>query len=386
LIKFVGSARSVSLNTSSVFNVVVVRLEYYQFVKYQAKKSPFYRKEQTLISMSNTPFQLYDNHARKINYLRLAVTDRCNLRCFYCMPAEGMQFLPRKEILSYEEMYLLVKVFAQMGIDKVRLTGGEPFLRRDLMVLIRQISSLEKIKSLHITTNGLLTAPYIPELKKLNVSINLSLDTLDKERFTKITRRDNLAKVLKTLDLLVEHKIPTKINAVVMQGINTQDIIPLAQLAKEMPIDVRFIEEMPFNGVGERNVKQTWNYVQIIETLKAQFPELEKIPVDSGSTSLRYTLANFKGKIGIIPAYSRNFCGACNRIRITAQGTLKTCLYDKGVLDFRSILREDTDENSKAQKLKAVLAKAINKRHIDGFEAEKAQENTSWESMSAIGG
>ena len=153
-----------------------------------------------------------------------------------------------------------------------------------------------------------------------------------------------------------------------------------------MPIEVRFIEEMPFNGVGERNSKQIWNYTQILAAVKKEFPTLEKNSVDSESTSLIYSVRKFKGKTGIIPAYSRNFCGTCNRIRITAQGTLKTCLYDKGVLDFRPILRGSTDKNSKIQGLKEALSKALNQRHVDGFEAEKTQKNTNWESMSAIGG
>src|SRR6185503_4121975 len=160
---------------------------------------------------------LYDNHNRPINYLRLAVTDRCNLRCFYCMPEEGISYLPKKELLTFEEIERLITLVASMGISKIRLTGGEPFVRTDLMKLIRCIVEIPGVKDLHITTNGVLTAPFIPELKKLGIaSVNLSLDTLDRERFRLITRRDEFNNTLKTLNLLLEHEIPVKINAVVM--------------------------------------------------------------------------------------------------------------------------------------------------------------------------
>jgi len=195
--------------------------------------------------------QIYDNHGRPINYLRLAVTDRCNLRCFYCMPEEGIHYLPKKALLSFEEIERLIRVLALVGISKIRLTGGEPFVRTDLMDLIRNMSEIAGVKEIHLTTNGVLTAPHIPELKKLGIaSVNLSLDTFDRERFKLITRRDEVEKVMETYHLLLEHAIPVKINAVVMDGKNIGDIIPLIELGKDNPVSVRFIEEMPFNGEG----------------------------------------------------------------------------------------------------------------------------------------
>ena len=192
---------------------------------------------------------LVDNHGRTINYLRLAVTDRCNLRCFYCMPEEGIEWMPRKEILTYEEIVRLCSLLVKMGIEKIRITGGEPFVRRDLMQLLSSLSKLSGLKELTITTNGVLTAPLVPELKKLGIrSVNLSLDTLDRNRFFAITKRDELPRVLDTLDALLQHGFDVKLNAVVMGEKNSQDILPLVELTKDLPLSVRFIEEMPFNG------------------------------------------------------------------------------------------------------------------------------------------
>ena len=186
---------------------------------------------------------LTDNHGRPVNYLRLAVTDRCNLRCFYCMPAHGLEWLERKELMTWEEMLFVCSALVKMGIEKIRLTGGEPFARRNFINFLEELSKLEGLKEITLTTNGVLTAPYISLLKELGIrSVNLSLDTLDRERFAQITRRDELPKVLDTLHELLRHDIQVKINAVVMEGRNTEDIIPLVGLTKELPVSVRFIE------------------------------------------------------------------------------------------------------------------------------------------------
>jgi molybdenum cofactor biosynthesis protein A len=326
---------------------------------------------------------LFDNHGRPLNYLRLAITDRCNLRCFYCMPEEGMTYLPKKELLSFEEIIRLVSLMASMGITKIRLTGGEPFVRNDLMSLIRNIVEIPGIREWHITTNGILTAPYINDLKKLGIgSVNLSLDTLDRERFHQITRRDEFDKCRHTLDELVKSDIPVKINAVVMDGKNTDDIIPMALLTKDKNVSVRFIEEMPFNGSAETH--QTWSYKTILHHLTAYFPDLYKLPDPDNSTSYNYQIPGHKGTIGIIAAFSRTFCGTCNRIRLTAQGTLKTCLYDGGVLDIKKLVRSGMSDKD----LRLTLLAAFSNRPKNGFEAEDNRKNKAGihESMSAIGG
>lgn len=328
--------------------------------------------------------QLFDNHGRPINYLRLAVTDRCNLRCFYCMPEEGIHYLPKKELLTFEEIERLVALMASMGISKIRLTGGEPFVRTDLMQLIRKIRQIKGIQDIHITTNGVLTAPFIPELKELGIaSVNLSLDTLDRDRFKQITRRDEFDKTWEVLQLLLTAKIPVKLNAVVMDGKNIGDIIPMVELAKDHPISVRFIEEMPFNGEGNHYPKLFWTHNKIVEHIRLAFPSLQKVDDPKSSTAYHYQIPNFKGNIGVIAAFSRTFCGTCNRIRVTAQGVLKTCLYDDGVLNIKNLMREGRND----EELKQQLMKAFSNRPKDGFEAEQKRSNKKVnESMSTIGG
>jgi molybdenum cofactor biosynthesis protein A len=325
---------------------------------------------------------IYDNHGRLINYLRLAVTDRCNLRCFYCMPHDGLDWLPKKELMSYEEMLRICSLLAKMGIEKIRITGGEPFVRKDLVVFLESLIQIAGIKELTITTNGVLTADYIPYLKSLGItSINLSLDTLDRNRFFSITRRDELPAVMNTFDKLLSYGMNVKLNTVVMDGKNTEDIISLVQLTKDLPVIVRFIEEMPFNGDGHQYSGITWNYLRILEEIKKQFPRIHKKEDPLFSTSLNYEIEKHKGSIGIIPAYTRSFCGTCNRIRITPQGVLKTCLYDNGVLNIKDLVRDGFSDHD----IEKALQKAFNKRSADGFEAEKKANNLH-PSMAAIGG
>lgn len=327
---------------------------------------------------------LFDNHGRPLNYLRLAVTDRCNLRCFYCMPEEGIHYLPKKELLTFEEILRLVSLMASMGISKVRLTGGEPFVRNDLMQLLSRLVEIPGIKELHLTTNGILTGPHIPELKRLGIaSVNLSLDTLDPERFRKITRRDEFGKTLETLENLLKSQIALKVNAVVMDGKNTEDIIPLAALTKDHDLTIRFIEEMPFNGDGGARNAIHWTHTRILEHLKGFFPGLYKVSDPENSTAFHYQIPGYEGKLGIIAAFSRTFCGSCNRVRLTAQGILKTCLYDEGVLNMKALLRSGiTDEAIRAR-----LMHAFRNRAKDGFEAEASRKGEgAFESMSTIGG
>lgn len=328
---------------------------------------------------------LYDNHHRPVNYLRLAVTDRCNLRCFYCMPAEGIEYLPKKELMTYEEMLRIVRMLVSLGIEKLRITGGEPFIRRDMMDFLGEISRLEGLRQINITTNGVVTAPLVPELKKLGIrSVNLSLDTLNPELFHQITRRDEFDKVMQTFEALLHHGIETKINAVMMEGKNDLDLLPLAMLTKDLPVGVRFIEEMPFNG-GEAHYDQLWwSHRRILETLKEHFPGLTKLPDPPSSTSYNYQIPGHRGTVGIIAAYSRTFCGTCNRIRLTPQGMLKTCLYDSGVFNIKNLLRAGATDEQLGQ---AVLD-ALGHRAKDGFEAEQQRQFglPVSESMATIGG
>lgn len=325
---------------------------------------------------------LIDNYGRTINYVRLAVTDRCNLRCSYCMPKQGLDWLPRNDLMSYEEMLRLSSLLVSMGVGKIRITGGEPFVRKDLMPFLTALSKLDGLQKITMTTNGVLTAPFVPEFKKIGIrAVNLSLDTLDRERFISIARRDELPKVLETLEVLLQHGIEVKINTVVMESKNLVDIIPLVKLTKQLPVSVRFIEEMPFNGGDGRVPTLNWDYQRILKTIQEQFPNIQKVPDPPHSTSFNYHIPGHKGNVGVIAAYSRLFCGSCDRIRITSKGVLKTCLYDSGTVNIKDALRDGADD----ARLEEIIRKAVQKKARDGWEAEKKRLPVH-ESMATIGG
>ncbi len=326
---------------------------------------------------------LTDQHGRTIEYLRLAVTDRCNLRCVYCMPQEGLNWEKRSALLSYEEIMRLLHIFSSLGITKLRFTGGEPFLRKDFMQLLRKTVEANLFEKISITTNGTLTSAWIPELKELGISgINLSADTFNPERFSKLTRRDDLHEVKKTFDLLLKYDIPVRINAVIMEGKNEEDIIELSSLTKSLPVDVRFIEEMPFNGHG-LNAPPKWNFRAILDRIISNFGELKPCVDEKSSTSMNYQLDGHLGRVGVIPAFTRSFCGTCNRIRVTPTGSMKTCLYDNGVMSLRDLLRSGMPDNE----ISTCIQAAVLNRPKDGFEAEaKRKSSPVEESMATIGG
>jgi cyclic pyranopterin phosphate synthase len=300
------------------------------------------------------------------------------------MPMSGIEYVPRQELMTYEEMSVIIRAVVGLGIEKLRITGGEPFLRKDIVDFMEEMSRLEGLSQIHITTNGTLTAPFVPQLRKMGInSVNLSLDTLDAEKFFTITRKKEFDKVMATFEALLSNGIRTKINAVVMQGRNEDDIVPLATLTKEYPVDVRFIEEMPFNGEGAHNSQLYWTHERIHERLRAYFPEMRKIPDPPYSTSSNFEITGHKGKIGIIAAFSRTFCGACNRIRLTPQGVLKTCLYDSGVFNLKNLLRQ----GASVKQLQDAVSNAVLHKAKDGFEAEESRFGASAsESMATIGG
>ncbi len=298
------------------------------------------------------------------------------------MPEQGINYVERKELLTYEEMVRVVDLLTELGITKLRITGGEPFLRRDMLDFLQMVCRRESL-SVHLTTNGTLTHPHIPALKELGISsVNLSLDTLRKDRFKVITRRDVFDQVIKTFQTLLEYEIPTKVNMVVMAGRNDDDIVPMATLASENPVSIRFIEEMPFNGTGEESHSFIWDHIKIYERLKTNFPSLRPIPSKHGATAAEFHIDGFVGNVGIIASYSRTFCGSCNRLRITPKGTLRTCLYDQGIFNIRDMMRAGSTDSQ----IQKAVVEAMQHRAIDGFEAEKLRLDGITESMSTIGG
>ena len=332
------------------------------------------------LSLPNRSDGLLDNHGRRITYLRLAITDRCNLRCRYCMPKSGVDFVPHAEILSFEELERLVRLLSELGISKVRITGGEPFVRHDCLPLMRRLKGLAAVRSLHVTTNGVETFRYLDALTELGINgINLSLDTVDRSRFWQITRRDHLEKVLVTLNGCRMRRLPLKINAVVLEDTSDAEIMALADLPRLHPLSLRFIEKMPFSGGSGARSKPSR---PLRDRLHALFPGLVPVVAGTPSTARQYTIPGFAATIGLIEGNSRRFCATCNKIRITPVGMLKTCLYDNGVLDLKGMLRGGADDREITEAVKAAVAC----RYRDGLETEENCARSTDPAMASIGG
>lgn len=324
--------------------------------------------------------ELRDQYNRIANYLRIGVTDRCNLRCRYCMPEQGIDFADRKEILSYEEIIRLAEIFQHLGVDKVRLTGGEPFVRKDIGVLLTRLSEL--FPKVHITTNATLLTNHISLLQTLNISgLNISIDSLDRDKFLLITRRDTFDTVMSNILACIDNNIPIKLNVVVMKGVNDMEILDFVAFGIEHNIEVRFIEAMPFNeDDGNKDVFMSAS--DIFERIVAEYSSMSKIENGPPSASDIYIIDN-KFRVGIIPAYSRTLCSFCNRIRITPQGELMTCLYSTKGKDLRALVR---DENVTNNDLIQAILESVGNKKVDGFEEERLQDKDVFRSMTTIGG
>ena len=328
----------------------------------------------------SSDFRLTDNHGRNVTYLRLAITDRCNLRCRYCRPEEGVPFIPHKEILTFEELERLTTIFCEMGVVKVRITGGEPFSRRGCLPFLTRLRKIDGVQHLHITTNGVKTSRFLDELAAIGLdSINVSLDTLDKKKFWNITRRDYLDAVLQTVHGALARGIPLKINSVVLEDTSDDEIIKLAGLARDFPVTLRFIERMPFSGTVRSEKLENGN---LSLRLKRIFPGIEECAADLPTTARIFALPGYKGTLGIIQGYSRLFCKTCNKVRITPTGMLKTCLYDNGALDLKMLLRGGTGD----YEIRKAIVACVQNRFINGHEAEQFSSRTIEPSMAMIGG
>ncbi|MDR7855352.1 GTP 3',8-cyclase MoaA [Tissierella sp.] len=282
-----------------------------------------------------------DSFGREISYLRISVTDRCNLRCKYCMPEKGVSKFSHDTMLTLEEIYEITKAFVDLGINKVRFTGGEPLVRKGIVDLISRVSKLEGIKDLSMTTNGLLLKEYANELKEAGLNrVNISLDTLDKDKYYKITRGGNLDHVLEGIkEARKVGLLPIKINTVLIGGFNDDEIESLVKLTEE-DIDLRFIELMP---IGEASSWAEENFISnniILDKVRDLMP----IPrEDISSPAVYYRLPNGKGKVGIINPISCKFCSNCNRVRLTSRGQLKLCLHSNKEIDIKEVLRRGRD-------------------------------------------
>lgn len=333
-----------------------------------------------MITMADN--KLVDKYGRQLNYLRLSVTDRCNIRCRYCMPEEGMLFAKREELLSFEELQYLSVIFCGLGVDKIRITGGEPFVRKGIMSFLQKLSLVSGLKEIVITTNATLIDGYIDELLQTRIrKINVSLDALDANRFFQITRRDSFDIVYANIFTLLQAGFEVKLNCVLSAAINIADIIPFIELTKHHPLAVRFLEEMPFNGTDHFDAVR-WDHVDIYRHISQHYKVVNIEQSEPNSTSVNYRIPCYTGTFGIIPSFSRTFCGTCNRIRLSATGELRTCLYGPPAANLRNVLRS----GATAVEIENVIINAVADRVKDGMEAEALRNETVYDSMSVLGG
>ena len=326
---------------------------------------------------------LIDGHDRHIGDVRISVTDRCNFRCQYCMPAEGLPWLERSAVLSFEEIERVVTLLSQMGVHDVRLTGGEPLVRRDFPRLAGMLARIPGVHDLSVTTNGFLLGRDAAALVEAGVQrFNVSIDSLQRDRFFEMTRRDALPQVLEGLEALAAfpQAHPIKVNAVAMRGFTEDEVLPFAQFAREHPFEVRFIEFMPLDADHVWTPDSVLSGDEIRAIIETRFP-LEPEPREPSATARVYRFADGQGRIGFINPVSEPFCGDCNRIRVTAEGKLRTCLFSLNETDLREPLRSGASDDELEQLIRDAVWRKELKHHVNepGF-IQPAR------TMSAIGG
>ena len=334
--------------------------------------------------MVHTPRQaLTDTHGRTVRDLRISVTDRCNLRCTYCMPAEGMAWLPKADLLTYEELTRFSRIALECGVTGVRLTGGEPTVRADLPQLVRMLNDLQPDLDLSLTTNALKLADMAPALREAGLKrVNVSLDTLSRERFHSIARRDRLADVLAGIAAARAAGLaPIKINAVLMRGVNDDEVVALARWARDEDLELRFIEWMPLD------FSKTWDRTklvpasEILASIGEAFPLEPEDGDDPSAPARTFRYTDGAGRVGVIASVTRPFCGHCDRIRLTADGQIRTCLFSLKEYDFRTALRSGASDDA----IEALLRAAVLRKepgHLINSSAFVQPDR----GMSAIGG
>lgn len=293
---------------------------------------------------------LTDTYSRQHDYLRISVTERCNLRCTYCMPEEGVPLSPPSHLLTTPEIIYLSSLFVSEGVTKIRLTGGEPTIRRDIVPLMHSIGDLRRqgLRELCITTNGIALHRKLDSMAEAGLTgVNLSLDTLDPLQFQIMTRRKGFEAVIKSMDRIVEMNrlgatIKLKINCVIMRKVNEREIIPFVELSKDKDIEIRFIEYMPFEG-NKWNQEKMISYKEMLGIIRSKYPGLQKVLDHKNNTSKTYKVPGFVGTIGFITSMTHNFCGSCNRLRITGDGNLKVCLFGNSEVSLRDLIRKQND-------------------------------------------
>jgi cyclic pyranopterin phosphate synthase len=327
---------------------------------------------------------LIDGYGRRISDLRISVTDRCNFRCVYCMPEEGMQWLKRETILSFEEIERIARLGVELGIEEVRLTGGEPTLRPDLPELVERLARLP-LRSLSLTTNGFLLRSLARPLAEAGLKrINVSLDTLQHDRFHQIARRHGLDEVLAGLEELERYPSisPIKVNVVAMRDFTEDEVVAFAELSRRKPYVIRFIEFMPLDADGNWQRERVLSGSEIKAIIERDFMPLVPVPAEPSSTSRRYTFADGIGELGFINPVSQPFCGTCNRIRLTADGQVRTCLFSIDEWDLRGALRSGASD----ARIADILVEAVSHKELKHKINEGEAFQRASRSMSQIGG
>lgn len=328
---------------------------------------------------------LQDPFGRRHSYLRISLTELCNLRCTYCMPAEGIQLSPKSHIMSFDEIYSIAKTFVDNGVTKIRLTGGEPLVRKDSEIILKKLATLPV--ELAISTNAVIVDRFIETFKSCGIqNINVSLDSLNADKFNQISRRNNFEKVFNNIHLLVEEGFNVKLNAVLIKGFNDNEIIDFIKLTKTLPVSVRFIEFMPFDG-NKWNKEKMMSYAEVMALVKTEFKhdEVQRIEDAPNDTSKNYKIEGYKGSFAIISSVTNPFCDSCNRIRLTANGRLKNCLFSATESDLLTPLREGKNIEPIIQK--AVQSKFKIRGGMDTLKKlEEPKLHSQNRSMIAIGG
>ncbi|CAM8961077.1 unnamed protein product [Rhodiola kirilowii] len=325
---------------------------------------------------------LVDSFGRMHTYLRISLTERCNLRCQYCMPSDGADLSPSTHLLSQDEIVRLASVFVGSGVNKIRLTGGEPTIRKDIEDICARLSSLEGLKNLAMTTNGIVLTRKLPKLKEAGLtSLNISLDTLVPAKFEFMTRRKGHEKVIQSINDSIEAGYnPLKVNCVVMRGFNDDEICDFVELTREKAINVRFIEFMPFDG-NVWNVKKLVSYSEMLDRVKTRYPSLKRLQDHPTDTAKNFGIEEHKGTVSFITSMTEHFCAGCNRLRLLADGNFKVCLFGPSEVSLRDPLRS----GAKDDELRQIISAAVKRKkasHADMFDIAK----TANRPMVHIGG
>eukprot|EP00899_Mesostigma_viride_P003891 jgi/Mesvir1/13502/Mv25217-RA.1 len=331
---------------------------------------------------AGTGDMLVDNFGRRHNYLRISITERCNLRCQYCMPEEGVELTPSSHLLSTQEILRIARVFVLGGVDKIRLTGGEPTVRKDLVDICRALTSLPGLRTLSMTTNGIVLASKLPALREAGLNaLNISLDTLHEDKFVRLTRRKGHARVLQAVEAAMALGFdPVKVNVVVMRGINDDEVLDFVEMTRGAPINVRFIEFMPFDG-NVWNVNKMVPYAELMDKIRAKYPHVYRLRDHVTETAKNFSIPGFRGSVSFISSMTDHFCAGCNRVRLMADGNLKVCLFGNSEVSLRDALRAGCTDDELATLISAAI-KRKKARHAGMFELAKTQNRP----MIHIGG